>query len=65
MTENDLKIELECYRLYINPDCDTDNLTEKDTDEFYNYYLESEEYYNGLERIVAVVSGIKYSNIRI
>ncbi|QEN05107.1 hypothetical protein EW093_10420 [Thiospirochaeta perfilievii] len=44
MTENDLKIELMCYKEYVNPDCDIDNMTKDELEEFYNLYVKSESY---------------------
>lgn len=34
MTENELKIELECYKMYINKDCDINNLSLEELAEF-------------------------------
>lgn len=49
MTEKDLRIELECYKLYINPDCDIDNMSKDEVKDFYENYLESERYNKGLQ----------------
>lgn len=40
MTVNDLKLELECYQLWINPECDVDNLSLEEWAEFISMYNE-------------------------
>lgn len=34
MTENDLRLELQCYQMTFNPECDTDNLSISEWAEF-------------------------------
>lgn len=46
MTESDLKIELMCYKEYVNPDCDLDNMTKDELEEFYRLYVNGETHYS-------------------
>ncbi len=41
MTEKELELELKCYKEHINPDCDIDNMTAIDIEEFYTSYIEN------------------------
>ncbi|MBN2618134.1 MAG: hypothetical protein JXR64_07450 [Spirochaetales bacterium] len=44
MTEEELKLELQCYKEYINPDCDIDNMSLSELKDFYSMYVASEKY---------------------
>ena len=48
MTENDLRVELLCYREYVNPDCDINNMTKDELEEFYELYVKSETYFKSI-----------------
>lgn len=56
MTENELKIELMCYKQYVNPDCDLDNMSKDDLEEFYDLYAKSETYVSELSSRTARVA---------
>lgn len=53
MTEEEITLELNCYKSYINPDCDLDNMTEKDVRDFFKYYKKTENYINSLPNDMA------------
>ena len=55
MTENDLKIELLCYKQYVNPKCDLDNMSKDDLEEFYELYAKSEIYLSEISNKTAKV----------
>lgn len=55
MTESELKIELMCYKEYVNPECDLDNMTKDDLEEFYDLYAKSEVYASELSKKSAKV----------
>lgn len=55
MTENELKLELLCYKQYVNPECDLENMTKDDLEEFYNLYAKSETYISEITNQVARV----------
>lgn len=40
MTVEELKIELDCYKLYFNPDCDVENLSLEEWAEFLTVLAE-------------------------
>ena len=48
MTENELKVELLCYKEYVNPECDIDHMTKDELEEFYDLYVKSESYIKSL-----------------
>lgn len=50
MTENELKIELMCYKQYVNPDCDLEHMSKEELEEFYDLYVKSEKYVSELPR---------------
>lgn len=50
MTQRELEIELLCYKEYVNPDCDFDNMSKDELEEFYHLYIESENYYSNLDK---------------
>lgn len=60
MTEDELKLELECYQMYINPGCDINNLTEGEIEDFFNYYKKSECYLKGLSDNMQELLIVKY-----
>ncbi len=43
MTEEELRLELLCYKEYINPDCDIDNMTIEEKRDFYKHYVQCEK----------------------
>lgn len=55
MTENELKIELMCYKEYVNPNCDLDNMSKEELEEFYKLYVQSETYISNVNNSVAKV----------
>lgn len=56
MTEEELKLELKCYQIYINPDCDINNMKADEVEDFFEYYKKSETYINSLSNNLAKIS---------
>lgn len=49
MTEDELRVELECYKAYVKPECDIDNMSKEEMKDFYDNYKERELYINNLD----------------
>ncbi len=62
MTENELKIELMCYKQYVNPDCDLNNMSKDDLEEFYDLYAKSETYVSKLSTGIAKVVNADFND---
>lgn len=55
MTEKELKVELMCYKEFIDPNCDIDNMTKEEMDNFYKLYIKSEDYFKSLKKNTAKI----------